>query len=617
MRTLSTIIVTALLLFTFNIRVTAQIERVEPLNWWTGMQYSPLQLMVYGENISAYDVTINYPGVTVEKTIKVESPNYLFIDLVITGETQPGTMDIHFSKGRKRLVCKYELKAREKNSAKRTGFDNSDVVYLLMPDRFANGNPENDSTEEMLEKANRTIQGGRHGGDIQGIIDHLDYLQELGITAIWSTPMLVDNEPVYSYHTYACGNYYRIDPRYGSNDDYRQLADECHKRGIKLIMDMVPNHCGTAHWWMKDLPMQSWIHQFPEFTRSNFRMAAWHDPYASAIDKKLNQEGWFDTSMPDLNQENPLLLTYLKQNAIWWVEFAGLDGVRVDTYPYNNKWKAAEWIKAIRDEYPNMNIVGECWQHRPSEIAYWQSGAKNPDGFDSFLPAVMDFTLHDQVGLAFNEDEQGWDKGVARFYLNFVTDYLYNDPYNLFVFLENHDTQRFSTAVNFDLAKYKLGHTFLLTTRGIPQLYYGGEIMMEGDKNKGDGDIRRDFPGGWVSDERDAFTTSGRTDQENEVFNHIKKLLNWRKANPVIHTGKMTHYIPEDNVYVYFRYNEDKKIMIILNNKPVQKDLKTDRYSNMMKGSVSAIDVITGTKYTNLDLISIPAKTGLVLELKK
>ncbi|TKG93491.1 alpha-amlyase [Puteibacter caeruleilacunae] len=614
MKYLFTIITVVLL--TIGHQANAQINRVEPPNWWVGMNNNSLELMVYGDEISSYDVAVEYPGVSVEKVTKVESPNYLFINLIINKNTKPGDFPIVFTKGRKSLTHKYTLKARETGSAERTSFDNSDVIYLLMPDRFANGDTANDSTNDTAEKADRTNQGGRHGGDIQGIIDRLDYLNNMGVTAIWSTPLLEDNEPVFSYHTYACSDYYNIDSRYGTNDLYRTLRDEMHKRDMKLIMDMVPNHCGTAHWWMKDLPMQSWIHQFDEFTRSNFRMATWHDPYASEKDKFLNQNGWFDTSMPDLDQENELLLTYLKQNAVWWVEFAGLDGIRVDTYPYNNKWKAAEWISYIRNEYPNLNIVGECWQHRPSEIAYWQSGVKNPDGFDSQLPAVMDFCLTDQMAEAFNEDEQGWDKGVGRFYLNFVTDHLYADPMNLLIFTSNHDTQRFATLVNNDVDKYKLAYTFLFTTRGIPQVYYGFEIMMGGDKGKGDGDIRRDFPGGWPNDSRDAFTAEGRTNQENQVFNHISKLLNWRKKNPVVQTGKMRHFIPEDNVYVYFRYNDQKKVMVVLNNKPSEKTIQTGRFSEMLQGVSSATDIITGKTYSDIQELTIPAKAGLVLELK-
>lgn len=603
-----------ILMMTFAASAQIDIQRVEPPFWWTEMKNPQLQIMVYGKNISEAKVTTSTLGVEINQVRQVESPNYLFIDLTISPESKPEKVDFLFQKGRKKHVLQYELKQRSKK--KLETFDNSDVVYLLMPDRFSNGDESNDSTDDTAEKANRFVKDGRHGGDIQGIIDRLDYLNDLGVTSIWSTPLLEDNEPEVSYHTYACSDYYKIDSRYGTNADYKRLAEECQKRGMKLIMDMVPNHCGTAHWWMKDLPQKSWIHQFDEFTQSNFQIATWHDPYVAETDKRRNQDGWFAHSMPDLNQENPLLLTYLKQNAIWWVEYAGLNGIRVDTYPYNNKWKAAEWITAIRDEFPWLNIVGECWQYRPSEIAYWQTGANNPDGFDSQLPAIMDFFLFGETEKAFNEDEQGWKGGLKRLYYSFVVDYLYPDPYNMLVFLENHDTQRFSTNVKNNVDKYKLGFTFLFTTRGIPQIYYGSEIMMGGDKHIGDDDIRHEFPGGWKGDKRDAFTQQGRTKVENEVFNHVQKLLQWRKNNSVIHNGKLCHFIPEDNVYVYFRYNKSKKVMVVLNNKAEQKTIDTSRFKEMLKGYSSGYEVVSEKKLTDLNTLMLPAKTGWVIELK-
>ncbi|MDP4206571.1 MAG: alpha-amylase family glycosyl hydrolase, partial [Bacteroidota bacterium] len=521
-----------------------------------------------------------------------------------------------FKKGKQKMVRTYELFARKQGSAERNSFNASDVVYLLMPDRFANGNPKNDNIEGLAEKANRKIDGGRHGGDIQGIIDHLDYLKDLGITAIWSTPLLEDNEPTFSYHGYATSDYYKIDGRYGTNEDYRRLADECHKRGLKLIMDMVPNHCGMAHWWMKDLPAQDWIHQFPTYTQSNFRASSINDPYASENDRMLNSDGWFDRSMPDLNQRNPQMLNYLRQYAIWWTEYAGLDGLRVDTYPYNDKLKIAEWTKGIINEYPNLNMVGECWQHRQSEIAYWQAGTKNYDGYESGLKSVMDFCFHDQVANAFNEDNQGWDQGMVRFYSNLTSDYLYANPLNMFVFTENHDTQRFTTSINSDVKKYKLAYTLLFTTRGIPQVYYGFEIMMGGDKGKGDGDIRRDFPGGWIGDTRNAFIEAGRTSVENEVFNYIRTLLNWRKNNPVVQFGKLKHYVPEDNVYVYFRYDDHKRVMVVLNDKNESKTISTARFSEMLNGYSSGRDILTGNVIKLNEQVTVPGKTGLILELE-
>jgi glycosidase len=591
------------------------INHVDPPMWWTNMNNPELQLMIQGSNISNLNPVINYPGITVKTVIRTTNPNYLLITLDIGEKTNAGNVKIDFYKDNKPALSHYyELKERKAGSAQRESFSSRDVIYLLMPDRFSNGDPTNDSMDNLKEKADRGNKDGRHGGDIQGIINKLDYLRDLGITAIWTTPLLEDDMAKYSYHTYATTDYYKIDGRYGNNADYARLADECHKRGIKLLMDMVPNHCGSDHWWMKDLPMNDWVHKFPEFTRTNYTIATWNDPHASAYDTKLNEEGWFDVTMPDLNQDNPFVLTYFKQFAIFWVEYAGLDGIRVDTYPYNDKWKIAEWTKAIRDEYPNLNIMGECWQHRPAEIAYWQSGVKNYDSYDSYLPTVMDFPLNDALMATFNENVQYWDQGASRFYNVYVMDYLYADPYKILVFLDNHDTERFSERIGFDLQKYKLAVAHLLTTRGIPQLYYGTELMMGGQKSQGDGDIRRDFPGGWPGDSRNAFTAEGRTSQENEAFNYLKNLLNYRKANPVLQSGRMIQFIPRDNVYVYFRMNEEKTVMVVLNNSDSQKPLDVARFEECLKGARSGKDVLTGQS-VRLDKLVTEGKTAMVMEI--
>ncbi len=592
------------------------IEHLEPSTWWTNMHNPEVMLLVHGKNIGELIPFVDYDGVSVTNVIQPSNSNYLFIFFKIDKNTLHGKFPIFFKKNTKTVLTYiYELKKRGQESANRLSFGPYDVVYLLMPDRFANGDTTNDSVEGLIEKADRSNPGGRHGGDIQGIIDHLDYLNDLGITAIWATPLLEDDMPVFSYHTYAISNYYKIDARYGTNEDYVRLADECHKRNIKLIMDVVPNHCGSNHWWMNDLPMEDWVHQFPVFTRSNYRISVWNDPYASNIDTKLNEDGWFDVTMPDLNQNNPLLLTYLIQSTIYWIEIANLDGLRVDTYPYNNKWKIAEWTKAIREEYPNLNIMGECWRHRTAEIAYWQSGVENYDGYDSFLPTVMDFTLNDAFMAAFNEDTQHWVDGVGRFYNNYVMDYLYSNPFNLLVFVDNHDTERFTSQIDFDINKFKLGMIHLLTTRGIPQIYYGTEIMMGGVKNFGDGDIRRDFPGGWPGDKRNAFTKEGRANKENEAFNFLHALLNYRKNNAVLQTGRMVHFVPEKNVYVYFRMNDIKTLMVILNNSTIKTQLNTERYKECTSGVTKGINILNNEKI-NLNSLEIMPKTGMVIEFK-
>ncbi|HEX2936323.1 MAG TPA: glycoside hydrolase family 13 protein [Bacteroidales bacterium] len=612
-------LITSALIFTLFLFGVCEAQlRVEPAFWWVNMENPKLQVLVHAKDIGTTVPQFSYAGVTLDSVVKPTSKNYLFLYLSVKPGAMPGKFDIQFmQKGKAIAKYAYELKDRRPGSAERSTYNTSDVIYLLMPDRFSNGNPANDQAPDMIEKLDRANPGGRHGGDIQGIINHLDYLKDLGFTAIWSTPLMEDNMDSYSYHTYAITDYYRIDPRYGNNQDYVRLSDEMHTRGMKLIMDVVTNHCGSNHWWMKDLPMQDWLHQFKEFTRTNYQISTTYDPYASDYDKNLNFDGWFDSTMPDLNQDNPHLLTYLTQNTIWWIEYANLDGIRIDTYPYNNPWKIAQWSKGVRTEYPNLNIVGECWVHSPQEISYWQSGTKNHDGYDSQLPVVMDFALHDVFLQAVNE-EDSWGSGTRRFYNHFTLDYVYTRPQDLLIFTENHDTPRFYEVIKGDMRKFKIAYAILFTVRGIPQFYYGSEINMPGSKDKGDGDIRRDFPGGWPGDVRNAFTAQGRTAQENEAFNYIKKLLNWRKANPVIHTGKTKQFISQDNCYVYFRYNNEKTVMVAINNHDIeQRTLDGSRFNEMLSGFKSGKDIISGTTISDLSRITIPAKTAMIIELEK
>jgi len=608
-RMLRNVFLAATMLFVFlNMKAQFQLNHVDPPMWWIGMYNRELLLTLHGNDIARLNPMINHEGVTIKTVTRTENSNYLFMTLDISETTKPGPINIQFFNEKKKRVLAYDylLSERKAFSEDRPGFGPQDVIYLLMPDRFANGDKSNDSVEQLAEKVNRSDQDGRHGGDIQGIIDHLDYLKDLGVTALWTTPVLEDNLPTYSYHTYATTNYFKIDGRYGTNEDYARLADECHKRGIKLIMDMVPNHCGSDHWWMKDLPMKDWVHEFPQFTRTNYTIATWNDPHAAWSDLALNVDGWFDVTMPDLNQNNPLLLAYLKQFAIFWVEYAGLDGIRVDTYPYADKWRIADWTRAIRDEYPALNIVGECWQHRPSEIAYWQSGVNNFDRYDSFLPSVMDFPLNDAF--------MSWEMGASRFYNVYVMDYLYADPLNILIFLDNHDTQRFSEQIKFDPEKFRLSVAHLLTTRGIPQIYTGTEIMMGGKKRSGDGDIRRDFPGGWPEDVRNAFEESGRTDGENEAFNFMKTLLNYRKNNPVLHDGRMVQFIPRDDIYVYFRMDDVKKVMVALNHSDSKKSLDVSRFNECLNGASTGRNIITGEDIQLIGL-TLDAEEALILEI--
>jgi glycosidase len=592
----------------------AQVDRIEPPYWWSGMQKEDLQILFYGQDIARYEVQSS--ALTIKGIIRTENPNYLFVT-VDTRAVQAGNYPISILLNDKVVkTIDYVFREREEGSSSRQGFDSSDVIYLLMPDRFANGDPSNDSQPGMTEKANRALPGGRHGGDIQGIIDNLDYIEGLGATAIWSTPLCEDNDSIYSYHTYAQSDVYRIDPRFGTNEDYKRLADELHKLDMKLIMDYVTNHWGLEHWLIQDLPTRDWIHQFPGYGQTNYRMETQMDPHASERDFRYCVEGWFVRSMPDLNQSNPLVLNYLIQNAIWWIEYAGLDGFRVDTYSYNDKEAIARWTRAIMAEYPSFNMVGEVWMHDQAQISYWQKDS--PIGalqsYNSYMPAVMDFTLHDAIGNGFHETDPSWDKGMIRIYQNFVNDFLYANPQNLLVFAENHDTRRIKE-VYPGFADYRLIMSLIATVRGIPQIYYGSEIGMGGDKGKGDGDIRRDFPGGWPDDPLNAFTVTGRNETQQKYYDFTSRLFNWRKGANVIHAGKMTQYLPRNGVYVYFRYDEDSTVMVVLNNSLEPRVINTDRFRESIGQYRIGKDVLTGKEYNLEGSISLPGKTSLILEV--
>lgn len=581
------------------------------------MKNPNLQLMVYGKDISKTTAEISYRGVELKSQTTLDNPNYLFINLIISKDAQAGSFDIIFRNNNKIAAkYKYTLLERRKNSALREGFNNSDVMYLIMPDRFANGDESNDNSKNTIEKVNRKEPYGRHGGDLKGIADHLDYLKDLGITSIWLNPTMENNQEAFNYHGYAISDYYKVDPRLGTNEEYKSLSNECNKRGIKLVKDVITNHCGIAHWWMKDLPSKDWIHQFDTFTRCNFRANTITDPYASSYDTKLNTDGWFDNTMPDLNQNNPYVLNYLTQNTIWWIEYADLGGVRIDTYIYNDKIAMGKFCNSIMEEYPNFNIVGECWLHDIAEEAYWQKDTKNPDGFNSYLPTTMDFPLFDIIAKTLGEEE-GWDTGAARLYQHFSKDYLYANAYHNLIFLDNHDTDRFTSSINSDFNKYKLGLTLLLTTRGIPQLYYGIESMTEGTKAEGgDAALRKEFIGGWKDHTRNTFTREGRTEKENQAFDFISKLLKYRNNNPVIHSGKMTHYVPEQNCYVYFRSNNEKTIMVILNINKKDVTLDSNRYKESLKDFSNGLDIISNKEISSLEKITIPAQTSMIIELK-
>ncbi len=573
----------------------AQDIRVEPPFWWTGMKNNELQLMVHAENIASTQPVIGKEGVEIKDLITTDNPNYLFVDLRIKGSAELGTFDIVFmEEGKTRFTYNYELKEREKNSAKREGFNSSDVICLAYPDRFANGDPSNDVVKTMNEKTiNRSDPYGRHGGDLQGIINHLDYISDMGFTALWLNPVLENDMPEASYHGYAITDFYKVDPRLGDIDLYLELSRKASEKGIKLIMDMVFNHCGSKHWWMNDLPSSDWINLYPDYKITNHKRTVNQDIYASEKDKKLMVEGWFVPSMPDLNQNNPLLKNYLIQNSIWWIEYLDLGGIRMDTYPYPQKEMMAEWCEKVLDEYPNFNIVGEEWSENPVIVSYWQKGKKNHDGYKPHLPSVMDFPLQIALVKALTEEES-WGTGLVRLYEALAMDFLYPDPDNITIFPDNHDMPRFYMQLGMDRELFHLGIAYILTIRGIPQIYYGTEILMDHTEGDGHGYIRKDFPGGWKGDKVNAFTGEGMSKEALETQEIFKKILNWRKTSEGIHSGKLLHFAPSENVYVFFRYNQGKKVMVILNKNTEKYTLELSRFEEIMNGTKKGTEVISG-----------------------
>jgi glycosidase len=610
-------LIVLLLLFIFPaIAQKKQIDfhHVEPPFWWIGMKNTDVQILFHNKevNISDFGVSVNYEGVTLKETSKVENPHYLFVTLSISNGAKPGKISIVFKSQKKTITYQYILLEKSSDKKRIQGFNSSDVVYLIMPDRFANGDPKNDSIPGMLEGANRSKPESRHGGDLKGISDHLDYINELGVTALWLNPVLENNQKKSSYHGYAITDLYQVDKRFGGNEAYLSFINKSHQLGLKVIQDMVMNHIGNDHWLMHDQPDKTWIHQFPEFTRSNYQANVISDPYRSNFDSKKMSDGWFDTTMPDVDQTNPLFAKYLIQNTLWWIEYAGIDGIRMDTQPYPDKKFMSDWGKVVLEEYPSFNIVGEVWMNSIPAVAYWQKGMINKDGYQSNLPTVTDFPFCFSVAQALNEGGS-WDTGMRRLYTLLSQDFIYPDPNHNLTFLDNHDVTRYFLTVGKDIKKFKMGLAFLFTTRGIPQIYYGTELLMDGDGGYHP-NIRKDFPGGWPGDALNAFSKEGRSKEQNEAFDFMKKLLNWRKGQRVIHSGKLTHYIPEDNVYVYFRQLDNKKVMIVINGDDKEKVVGTNRFAESLQGVSRGTEVISG-RHVDLNDLRIPGKEALIIEL--
>ena len=600
-----------ILLLICSISYSQQIERIEPPFWWEGFKNTSLQLLVYGENISNLDFNIKSNIVELVSVEKAENPNYIFLNLEVNDKGRSGDFDIDYGGN----SIKYNIHKKELDSDMHIGFNTSDVLCLITPDRFINGDYSNDNHPDMLEKASRG-PWGRHGGDLKGINDNLNYLIDLGYTAIWLNPILENNMVKSSYHGYSTTDYYKVDPRFGTNEEFKNLTKKADRMGVKMVMDIIPNHSGSEHWFVKDPPFSNWLNFNNSYSQTTHRRETVQDIHASEYDKKHFNDGWFVETMPDLNQNNKFMSTYLIQNAIWWIEYSGIKGYRVDTYPYADKNFMSDWTFEIMNEYPHFNIVGEEWSDTPIVTSYWQAGKTNHDGYISYLPSLMDFPLQINFSEALN-DEITWGNGFVKPYRTLASDFLYGDPYNLVVFPDNHDMTRFLTQVNNDLNLFKMGLVFYTTVRGIPQFYYGTEVLMNSNDNPRSHDvIRSEFPGGWNDHEVSALTGKGLTNDQIEFQNFFKKLLNWRKNNKVVHQGKFIHFTPkeQEEIYSYFRILGNKMVWTIFNRKDEAQSINLDKYQEVLKGESKGYDVIY-EKSIDLNKLKISPKSALIIEI--
>lgn len=616
-----------------------KIDRIEPTNWYVGMKNPSVQLMVYGKDIRSAEVSTNYPGVKIDSLVRLDSPNYLLVYMNIK-DAQPGTMKLCFKTGKNKTNVNYELKARDMKGEDRQGFTNADVLYMLMPDRFASSGKNLEVKGLNAYKVDRSQPSLRHGGDLEGLRQHLDYFTELGVTALWFTPVLENNSPDHgktsTYHGYATTDYYRVDPRFGSNADYRRLVDDAHKKGLKVVMDMIFNHCGFEHPWVKDMPTKDWFNTpewlYPEnqkytvktqtmdgeqttntkYLQTSYKLTPVLDPYASKVDLHETVDGWFVPTMPDLNQRNEHLMTYLIQNSEWWIETVGIDGIRMDTYPYADRKGMARWMEVLNEEYPNFNTVGETWVTEPAYTAAWQKDSPLQKE-NSNLKTVMDFAFFDRVNQAKNEETDAWWNGFNRIYNSLCYDYLYKDPSHVMAFIENHDTDRFLGETQDTLA-LKQALALLLTVNRIPQLYYGTEVLMNGTKQVTDGNVRKDFPGGFPGDTRSAFTTEGRTKAENDMFRWTARLLHWRQGNEVITKGKQTQFIPQNGVYVVARSYNGKNVMTVINGTSKAATMKAERYAEIIGDAQEATNILTGHKINISKDVKLAPRGVMVLE---
>jgi glycosidase len=602
-----------LLLIVGPAAVAGPLERVEPPSWWAGFKHTELQLLVHGEGISAWSPGIEGDGVAVTRVEKGDSPNYLFVYLDIAS-APAGSFDIVFSNGEERLRHTYEL--RERTPGLVGTYDGSDVIYLVTPDRFANGNPGNDNVDGYADRLNRDDDYGRHGGDLEGIRQHLDYIADMGFTQLWLNPVLENAMGRASYHGYSTTDYYKVDPRLGSNEEYRDFVAAARARGIGVIMDMIVNHAGSGHWWMDDLPTDTWVNLPGTRSVTSHARTTNQDPYASEFDKSRHADGWFVDTMPDLNQRDPRLADYLVQNAIWWTEYLGLSGIRQDTWPYPDKHFMTEWTRRIMQEYPDFNMVGEEWSPSPAIVSYWQRGKQNHDGYVSYLPGVFDFPLQIAMQKVLTSELPPWGSVWTPVYEILGHDFLYPDPMNLVIMPDNHDMSRIFTQLDEDIALWRMAMAFYATMRGIPQFFYGTEILMSHPGTDSHGALRAEFPGGWPDHDKNAFTGDGLTEQQRDAQTFTRKLLNWRRGATVIHDGRLMQFTPVGNVYAYFRYDADDTVMVIFNRGGEPVTLETARFAERLDGYTHGTDVISGDRVGITPALELDPMSVLVLELE-
>jgi glycosidase len=595
------------------------IDRVEPPFWWVGMKHRPLQVMLHGDHLGGLTARVRHPGVKLLRTAALANPNYLVVELEVSPAAKPGPLEIALQRGGRTVLTQtYELRGRTAGSAGRSGFGPADAIYLMVPDRFANGETANDNAAGLGDPADRAQPGGRHGGDLKGIADHLDYIAGLGFTQIWPTPLVENRQPSYSYHGYSATDWYRVDPRFGSNEDYRRLVEQARAKGLGVIMDLAPNHIGSGHWWMQDPPAPDWLNQAARYVETNHRHVAVQDRYAAPGDRAGMVDGWFVPTMPDLNQRHPALATYLVQNAIWWIEYAGLSGIRADTYPYADKTFLARWSGAILAEYPKLSIVGEEMTDHPAMVAYWLQGRRNHDGYVSHMPSMMDFPLHGALRQALVEPEgQGYGIGLGRLYEALVEDQLYPEPSRLVLFEGNHDTNRMFAALGEDQALNRLALVYLATIARTPQMFYGSEILMTSPIQRDDGIVRSDFPGGWPGDPVNAFSGQGLTAAQRDTQAFVRRLFTWRKTATAVHRGQLMHYAPDRGTYTYFRRDAatGATVMVVLSKATAEVRLDTRRFADMLPAQVRGTDLLSGASLDLSTELVVPPRSALVIDI--